>query len=303
MSEYARTLSRFADRLFRTGGDDPGDAAIALPPERLAVYHELIQGNYRSMIRFAFTATTRLMDHEAGRAAREGGVREVVAEFLATAPARTHSTREIAERFLAFVRDHEQEFLRRRPAVPDLMRVELAELRANYAADDPGVGATPERLAELGTADVDRFLATRVLRAPSASLLQVTYPAVHLRHEVLHRRFPPPLELDAGHVAVSRGPVDLLPVVRSIDPVAAGVLAAVPKQGVASLETVAGAWIDALPPDLAERDDAWKLTRFAQSIIRGLADGFLRLEERPGLQRWSDHRGRSDVPRPRVCSG
>ena len=67
----AETLSRFADRLFLTGGADPGDAALAVPPERLAVYHELVGRNYRSMLRFAHTATFRIVAHEAKSPASE----------------------------------------------------------------------------------------------------------------------------------------------------------------------------------------------------------------------------------------
>ena len=67
-ARLADTLSRFADRLFHTGGEDPGDDAIAVPTERMEVYRGLLFGNYKSMLRFAYTATFRIVVHEAKRA-------------------------------------------------------------------------------------------------------------------------------------------------------------------------------------------------------------------------------------------
>lgn len=276
MSEYARTLSTFADRLFRTDGVDPGDAALPIAPERLAVYRGLVQQNYRSMIRFAFTATTRLMDHEAGRHAPEGGVRTVVEHFLTTSPAKTHSTREIARRFHEFLPEAYPEFLAGRPDVADLMRVEEAELLANYALDDPGRGVAPPELAELASGDVGAFLETRVLRAPSAAVLAVSYPVVHLRHEVMHRRFPEPPEARATHVSVSRGPVELLPVVAEITPEAAEILALAKPAEELTLEALAVRWIES-SERLTDIDDATRLRLFATATVGALQNGVLRL--------------------------
>lgn len=278
MSEYERTLSTFADRLFRTDGVDPGDEALAIAPERLAVYRGLVQQNYRSMIRFAFTATTRLMDHEAGRHAPEGGVRTIVEHFLTTSPATTHSTREIARRFHAFLPEAYQEFLAGRPAVADLMRVEEAELLANYALDDPGRGLAPAELNDLASGDVGAFLGTVVVRAPSATLLEVAYPVVHLRHEIMHRRFPDPPEAQAGHVSVSRGPVELLPAVAEIEPTAAEILSHAEPGVSVDLESLAVRWLESSEL-VADADDATRLRLFATAMVQALRNGVLRLAE------------------------
>ncbi len=279
---YAATLSRFADRLFVTGGTDPGDEALAIAPERLAVYHQLVRGNYMSMIRFAYTMTFRVMAADiASNDARIGwpeSVHEIIRKYLQVAPAGNHSTRHIADVFRGYFLEHWPAIIEARPEIPDLMRLERAELEALYHFDDPGTSPTETELEALQTAAVDDFLALRILRAPSAAFLRLDHPCTVMQHRMEHRIPYAPGELTgAERVAVSRDPRTLEAVFTLLDeaPFRVGERAPVGEEML--VEELAGQWIGDLPADLATNDDTWKLTTFASAVFTGLATGYFRL--------------------------
>ena len=280
-SKYAQTLSRFADRLFVTGGNDPGDDALPIAPERLAVYHELVRGNYTSMIRFAYTMTFRVIAHDiVAEDPREGwpeSVHDIIREYLETAPAHNHSTRHIADVFRAYFLEHWTAITDVRPELPDLMALERAELEALYHFDDPGTSPDDAELAALQSSPVEEFLALRVLRAPSAAFLRLDHPCTEMHHRMRHRDAYSAGELTgAQRVAVSRDPRTLEAAFTVLDegPFLVGEVA--PVGEAVSLEELAGAWIAGLPEHLAAEDDTWKLTTFASSVLTGLKTGYFR---------------------------
>lgn len=270
-------LSAFADRLFCTGGSDPGDDAIALPVERLEIYRTLTKGGYRTMLRFALTNTLRLVDHVAGGKLEPGGTEEAIARLLESNPAATHSTREIADRFVAFFEQTYPALYDARPGLAGLIRIELAELRARYAQDDPGRGLLPTEIEELAQSSVEGFLALELIQAPSASLLRLDHPSGTLYQEISERRFPEPVTLAPQIVSVSRFPESLLPVVLIHAEPAARVLEG-PEPGAAiTAEGLAERWLGDVPPALADADDAARFQIFGSAVLAGLRCGFLRL--------------------------
>ena len=280
-SKYAQTLSRFADRLFVTGGNDPGDDALPIAPERLAVYHELVRGNYTSMIRFAYTMTFRVIAHDiVAEDPREGwpeSVHDIIREYLETAPAHNHSTRHIADVFRAYFLEHWTAITDVRPELPDLMALERAELEALYHFDDPGTSPSLDELHELQTAPVDQFLSMQILRAPSAAFLRLDHPATQMHHRMRHREPYAAGELTgAERVAVSRNPRTLEAQFTTLDEGPFLVPELAPIGEAVGVEELAGAWIAALPEGLAGNDDAWKLTTFASSVLTGLKTGYFR---------------------------
>jgi hypothetical protein len=281
-SKYADTLSHFADRLFVTGGSDPGDDALAIAPERLAVYHELLRGNYTSMIRFAYTMTFRLIASDiTSNDARPGwpeSVHEITRKYLEAAPAHNHSTRHIADVFQEYFLEHWTAITDERPEIPDLMRLERAELEALYHFDDPGTSPSGAELETLQASPVEEFLALRVVRAPSAAFLRLDHPCTAIHHRMLHRdRYEPGELTGAERVAVSRHPETLAAVFTTLDEAPFLVCELAPVGCEVGIEELAGEWIERLPPDFAANDDTWKLTTFASSVFTGLATGYFRL--------------------------
>ncbi len=286
-ASLAQTLSRFADRLFVTGGEDPGDDVLAIPESRLAVYHELVRRNYASMIRFAYTMTFRLIAAEieevteiedSGAAPNlPESVQAIIRRFLEVSPAASHSTRHIADVFRTFFDAEYAGLVRRRPEIPDLMTLERAELAALYAFDDPGRAPGDDELTALQSAPVEDFLALALLRAPSATALRLAYPATRLHHRYAHRRPVPAGELTGDErVVVTRDPRTLEASFTVLDEGPFLALEIAPQGAPFTVEELAGRWLEALPGELAARDDTWKLTTLAAAVFTALRAGYLR---------------------------
>lgn len=275
------TLRAFADRLLLTGGHDPGDASIALPAARLAIYRELLRGNYRGMLRFALTSSLALMDRELAAAAGADGLPAdtgaVIVRFLQVSPSRTHSSREIADRFMSFLPREFPALLARRPDLADLMTLERAELRAMFETDDPGRCLDAAETDALAAGSLDDLLALTVVRAPSASVLRLRHAAVDLRM-ALERGEEPARPRPSGEVAVvSRGRPPRFGIEFVVLPGESALVleAAAPGVPVAA-ERLAADWFAALPEPARSRDDAWKAGTFAGVVLQSLGTGFLR---------------------------
>lgn len=275
------TLSRFADRLFRTGGEDPGAAALDLPEERLAIYRELVENDYEVMLRFALTQSCKLVTHEIEERAEELGLPptfdDVILRHLQVSPSTTTGTREMCERFHAFLPAEYPRLFASRPELTHLLELERAEARAYYHEDDPGTSPTPEDLAALGTSSVDAFLGLEVLRAPSSSHFRFPYPASDLYAQLRGGEFPPASARREERVTVSRNPRTLLASILE-QPETVGNLHGLLDRGeTARVETLAERWIAELPAPLADAPDEARFTAFGGAILKGLESGFFRL--------------------------
>lgn len=275
------TLRSFADRLFQTGGRDPGDAALALPPARLAIYRDMLRGNYRAMLRFAFTCAFDLMDRELAAAAGADGLPAdtdaILVRFLQVAPSRTHSSREIADRFLVFLPREVPKLCARRPDLPALMTLERAELGAMFAPDDPGRCLTHDEAAALAQGSLEDLLAREILLAPSASVLSLAHPVVDLRVAIERGETPPAPGKEPEHATVGRGAPPAFPIEFAVHSAEAATVFRLLRPGTpVTAESLAQTWIAALPPSAQARDDAWKASTFAAAIVTGLTTGALR---------------------------
>lgn len=276
------TQAAFLDRVMRTGGADPGRATLDVPDARLGVYRDMVLGGYRMMLSFVHTESLRLLDHVLAEAPAADGAADrdaLIARMIATTPASTHSTREIADRWAWFFPEAYPDLVARRPEVVDIARIERAELHANYHPDDPGHGATEDDAERIRALDVDSFLATRVLRAPSATVLHLAYPAASVQDELRERRFPPSPAPAPQTVAVSRSPRTLLPVVRVHDEHGAGLLEASEPGAPVTLEALAERWISRLPEGARDVGEEALFRVFGETVLRALGDGFLRLAD------------------------
>jgi len=246
------TLRAFADRMFVTGGRDPGDASLALPPARLELYRRLLRGNYEAMLRFAFTQAFALMDRELAAAGGADGLPAVasatVVRFLETSPSRTHSSREIADRFLVFLPREYPAFVKRRPELVDLMTLERAELRAMFEADDPGRCLDSDEIDAVAAGSLDDLLARTILRAPSASVLRLAHPVVELRAALEADVEPPAARAAVERATVARGRPPRFGIEFGVHSDEAALVFEAARPGIpVTAETLASAWFEALP--------------------------------------------------------
>jgi len=275
------TLRAFADRMFVTGGRDLGDAAIALPAARLDLYRSLLRGNYRSMLRFALTQSLALMDRELAAAGGADGLpadaAATVVRFLEVSPSRTHSSREIADRFLVFLPGAYPALVKRRPDLVDLMTLERAELRAMFEPDDPGRCLDEAEIDAVAAGSLEDLLARTIVRAPSASVLRLAHPVVELRAALERGETPAAARVGAERATAARGRPPRFPVTFGVhDEAAALVFEAAPPGTPVTAETLASAWFEALAEADRAKDDAWKASVFAAAVVTGLRTGFFR---------------------------
>jgi hypothetical protein len=274
------TLRSFADRLFVTGGRDPGDAALPIPPARLDLYRRLVLANNRSMLWFAYTQAFALLDHAvaAGEGADVRGSSEVVARFLQVSPSSTHSIREIAARFLSFFPPEYPEFCARRPDFVSLLMLQRAELEASLHVDDPGRCLDAAELDALSAQSLDDLLARTFLRAPSAAVLRLPFAVVDLRAALEHERAPLTPRRGEERVTVARGAPPGFPVEFATHGPEATLVFETAEPGVPVVaEALAVAWMSALPAEARARDDDWKARVFADALVTGLRTGFFRV--------------------------
>jgi hypothetical protein len=275
------TQRAFAGRVLLTGGSDPGDAAIAVPPARLDIYRENVRANYRSMLRFGLTQTMKLLDRELAAARGEGGLPAdadaVIVRFLQVAPSRTSSPREIADRFAAFLPREYASLVARRPDLVGLMTLERAELRALIDPDDPGRAMEPGELDALARATLEDLLALRIVRAPSASLLRLTHPVVAVRAALEKGEEPPPARAAAERVAVSRGRPPRFDVEFRVLTEEEALVHECARPGVETTgDLVAHDWVLRASDLLEGADDAAKAGAFAAALVGGLRSAWFR---------------------------
>jgi hypothetical protein len=146
------------------------EALSALPAARIAVYHDLVLGGHQTMLRYAFGTTLsalELLKAKPPRARRAESFAATVEAFLAApgGPA-THSLRELAASFAAFLRRRFAATFRARPLLKDLLAFETAELAVELETDGPGRPANDEDLRRLAAGTLHALLRTK-LRRPS----------------------------------------------------------------------------------------------------------------------------------------
>lgn len=170
----AKSLSKPSRRLIlqdvRGLSADESSALTSIPTDRLAVYHDLVLGGHQTMIRYALGTTLEalaLVQKSKPRLARRETFAATIEAFLADrrGPA-THSVRELAQVFAAFMRRRFSAAFNAFPALRDLAKFELAELAVELETDGPGRHATEADFARLAGGTLHALLRTR-LRRPS----------------------------------------------------------------------------------------------------------------------------------------
>ena len=144
---------RFVDRLFaapRAIDTDP-------PSDRLELYTQLIVGVNHGLLDHVFQPSFDQLE-EAGLADRI----RLVREFLSESPPRSHSARELAERFVAWLELRHPEFFERLPGLRRLMGDQRIAQEVMYAADEGKRALDAEAIEGLGQLSVDELRASQI---------------------------------------------------------------------------------------------------------------------------------------------
>lgn len=222
LAEIERRFAALATGAAEPGPGDP-------PRERVALYRSLIAGSFGGLLEFACPRSL-------ARLARAGAppLPELVLELLRAGGPRTHSTRELLDRFAAHLRLRRPELF---AADPDLERElvrERLELEARYAEDR---GWRPLGRADFeawGRLDPDRIPGQVIGTAPWAE------------------RLPSRLARGSGGEWCTRE-ADGEPAWRRLAPAADRFLARLAEEGPSALGRAAEFWEDGPPAPGPER--------------------------------------------------
>jgi hypothetical protein len=213
--------ARKRDQEMRRARLKPSQSAALsrIPLERLAVYHDLVVGGHRSMVSHIYGATLAVL--AIAKKSRPGlgvdqSVRELAEGFIGKDLARTHSLRELADRFGRFLRTADRRAFRAVPLLEELARFERAKLDVDLVEDGPGEPATQARLEKLAASTIGRLFETCLVVPTHLRALRVRHDVVHALATLAENR--PDVDLaeltrPADQViVVTRHPASLLPV-------------------------------------------------------------------------------------------
>jgi hypothetical protein len=151
---------------------------LKVPPARLDVYRDLVVASHAGMLEYATGSTLEALRLLAGTTASVRARLEtsaLVGDFLAQkAGPRSHSLRELAATFAAYLRRREAAAFRSNPALRDVLAFETAELSVELERDGAGRLATEADLRRLRDGTLDSLLRLRVRIPPYARVLSTT---------------------------------------------------------------------------------------------------------------------------------
>jgi hypothetical protein len=214
------------------------------PADRVEIYAQLVVGMNHGLLDHVFENSFDCIEEaELGRRV------PLVREFVSESPPRSHSARELADRFVAWLELRHPEMFEKLPELRRLLSEQRIEQQVLYAKDEGRVAFDAETLTRLGALDVDQLLAFRIELAPWARLLhplgEPTPSGVRLCTRDADG-FPVWLELEQGRAAI----------VHELEA----------RDGPASLEQLAAGWMrGAGESDSA--DEAEVFTRFLADVF------------------------------------
>jgi len=235
---------RFLEQMF---GHTTPSAESDPPAERVELYAQLVVGMNYGLLDHVFEKSfDRIEAAELGERVR------LVRQFMTEAPPRSHSARELADRFVAWLELRRPEIFDKLPDLRRLLCEQRIEQQVLYANDGGRVAFDSATIEQLGQLSVDELLLYRVELAP---WVRCSHPLGEKRTSGLRLctrdgdGFAVWFDLAGGRAAIA-GKLDSL-------------------DGPASLELLAGGWMDALGEDEGA-DEAEVLTRFLADVF-GLA--------------------------------
>ena len=245
-------------------------ALSALPQDRVEIYSGMLRGNQATMLDFVAPSTIEVLVKYGG------GTRDDFARAtLVETPRQSSRLRELAQRVVDHLRGAGAVHVERCPALLDIARLDQASTEAFYAPDDEGSLTPPEFAEAVASATVEEALSLEVKRSSAVQIVAFDFDVEEWRV----RRFaegswgPPPSRLDAPiDLLGTRDPGTLQPAWHRIDPVILAILRDDALADWASLEPLAGAWLEATG---ADSDDPNAPAHFFEQVAHWVRDGVL----------------------------
>ncbi len=240
------------------------DDLASVPAERFGVYTETIFAGERSMLRWAFpmsmAAIGRIL-HECDASQPIGHLQyDLVRELHRFRPWQSHSIRDLARGFRAFVEVEREDLLETWLGLADLIAFEQAELEVFYAADEPHVCLRPDEWAGLS---VEALLMSAIVIPTHVQIIETRFDAIALRRtwradESLPDGWPAD---EQSHLACGRDPDSLQCRWVKLDAVSHAALLSMPRSETRTINDLAGAWLASQPED-AFADEATAFAAF-----------------------------------------
>lgn len=255
------------------------DDLAAVPPERLAVYTDVIFAGERSMLEWACPTTLA----GAARAARRlGDARparsltfDMVRSLHRARPWRSTSVRELVANLEGYLREGRADLCGAWPALLDVAACERADTEVFYAEDDASAEPTPpESLVHL---TVGALMQSSLRRPTFSVVFRFGFDVLELVR--LRRQtgdVPEVVEPRRIAAACGRSPTTLLPQWVALGPGAEAALACIAPGGRARVNDLAHAYLDADADSPAEGDEQ-RFARFFGELLSWLRAGVLDL--------------------------
>lgn len=185
------------------------DDLAALPPERLAVYSDLVYAGERGALRWAFPMTFAAID----RIDPSSDHLQIVRDLHRYRPWRSASTRELAGIFHSYLLECRRGWMENWPGLAALMDYERSDLEIFYALDVPSAPWNGEEELRLRSRSVEDLMMQRVYRPPHAVVKRFDCDILALAdywraHLALPSSLPP---IQTCHAASGRSPENFMP--------------------------------------------------------------------------------------------
>ncbi len=205
--------AQLAERFPRLNPTEINDLA-ALPPERLAVYSDLVFAGERATLRWVYPMTFAVI-HLDERPEPEGGVTdlELVRDLHRHRPWHSASTRELAQLFQSYLIEQRPDLAQGWGGLADLVDYERTDLEVFYALDTPHAPWNREEESRLRALSVEVLMNQRVFIPPYAAVRRFRCDVLAIAdHWRDHQTLPSALPPAAMCLAVcGRSPESLMP--------------------------------------------------------------------------------------------
>jgi|CXWL01.1.fsa_nt_gi hypothetical protein len=258
------------------------DDLVAVPPQRLAVYTDLVFAGQRGTLLWIFPATFAVMHKLEGLAEESPEARQYDFELTRALHRfrswKDSSTRSLARDFESFILAEHGRLINQWPGLADLVRFEKIELEVFYAPDETIPRTRVDQLESLTRLSVEALMLVRVIRPGHAAMHEFACDVLSLI-ETLRRdgELPDLSSLPRGLTTIcGRSITSLSPQWIRLDAASKAAIGSIGLQSPTPLNDLAQAYVTALPAD-ARRTDQAAFQSFFTQLTRWLSAGSLLL--------------------------
>lgn len=240
------------------------DDLASVPAERFGVYTETIFAGERSMLRWAFPMSMAAIGRMLGEQDASQPIGhlqyDLVRDLHRFRPWQSHSIRDLARGFRAFVGEKRGDLLETWPGLADLIAFEQAELEVFYAADAPLVALRPDEWSGMS---VEALLMSAIVIPTHVEIIEVRFDAIALRRQWrIDESLPDGWPADEpSYFACGRDPDSLQCRWIKLNAASQTALTSMPRGDTRTINDLAAGWLASQPED-AFTDDAAAFAAF-----------------------------------------